>query len=174
MKSRAKLLSALLLPLALVSQSAADAEDQAELTAGAVTSEGRSAPPSVAARSASMMGDVIFDHEEHADEMEIECVECHHETTAAPLDYPHEQYFHDLWIDCDACHRESGAAEHGPQSCHDCHDTKARDIADERLSSKVILHQTCWKCHEVETGAEASESCQMCHTGPDAAPEAER
>jgi hypothetical protein len=29
----------------------------------------------------------------------------------------------------------------------------------------VVLHQNCWKCHEVETGVEASESCEQCHTG---------
>ena len=49
--------------------------------------------------------------------------------------------------------------------CYECHDVKLRDIADERLSPKVILHQNCWKCHEVETGVEASESCEQCHTG---------
>jgi hypothetical protein len=27
----------------------------------------------------------------------------------------------------------------------------------------VILHKNCWKCHEVETGVEASESCELCH-----------
>jgi hypothetical protein len=29
----------------------------------------------------------------------------------------------------------------------------------------VILHKNCWKCHEVETGLEASESCELCHSG---------
>ena len=48
-------------------------------------------------------------------------------------------------------------------SCYDCHDTNLRDIADERLSPKVILHKNCWACHEVETGVEASESCELCH-----------
>jgi DnaJ-class molecular chaperone len=101
----------------------------------------------------------------HAEEMELECDECHHETKAVPLGFPHEQYFDNFWIDCDTCHRENGSPDHEPQSCYNCHDTKLRDIADERLSPKVILHRDCWRCHEVGTGVEASESCEQCHTG---------
>jgi Zn finger protein HypA/HybF involved in hydrogenase expression len=111
------------------------------------------------------MGDLIFDHEMHAEEMELECDECHHETNAVPLGLPHEQYFDNFWIDCDTCHHEVGSPNLEARSCYDCHNTKLRDIADERLSPKVILHQNCWTCHEVETGVEASESCELCHSG---------
>ena len=167
MKSRAKLLGILgLLPLASVSLTAADSVEAGGESASeaiAAAGAGTASPPEQ--RPASMMGDLIFDHEEHADEMEIECDECHHETNAVPLDSPHEEYFRDLWIDCETCHREAGSPDLEPQSCYDCHDTKLRDIADERLSPKVILHKNCWKCHEVETGVEASESCELCHSG---------
>jgi hypothetical protein len=166
-KSRAKLLGILaLLPLASVSLTSADSEEAEGTSASEVIeAAGGSTAPPVEQRSAPMMGRLLFDHEEHAEEMEIECTECHHETNAMPLDFPHEQYFHDLWIDCGTCHREAGSPELEPQSCYDCHDSKLRDIADERLSPKVILHQNCWTCHEVEIGVEASESCELCHEG---------
>jgi hypothetical protein len=163
-KSRAKLLGILaLLPLASVSLTTADSEEAQESAPEAIEAEGAVAAPPVAQRPVSMMGDLIFDHEMHADELELECDECHHETNAVPLDFPHEEYFHDLWIDCGACHHEAGSSDLEPQSCYECHDTKLRDIADERLSPKVILHKNCWACHEVETGVEASESCELCH-----------
>ena len=110
------------------------------------------------------MGDLIFDHVAHVEEMELECDECHHETNAVPLSSPHEEYFYDLWVDCGVCHHDSESADLKPRSCYECHDTKIRDIADERLSHKVILHKNCWACHDVETGLEASKSCELCHS----------
>lgn len=167
MKSRAKLLGIVaLLLLASMSLKTADSEEaEGEPAPEAIELAGQETSPPIEQRPASMMGDVIFDHEEHAEETGIDCDECHHETNAAPLNVPHEQYFSDLWIDCDACHRAAGSPELEPQSCYECHDTERQDIADERLSRKVILHQSCWTCHEVETGVEASESCGTCHTG---------
>ncbi len=166
MKSRAKLLGILVLvPLASVSLTTADSEEAEESAPEAIEAEGAHTAPPVAQRATSMMGELIFDHEMHTDELELECDECHHETNAVPLDTPHEEYFHDLWIDCGACHHEAGSPDLEPQSCYDCHDLKLRDIADERLSPKVILHKNCWTCHEVETGVEASESCELCHSG---------
>jgi len=163
-KSRAKLLGILVLvPLASVSLTMADSEEAEGSAPEAIEAEVEGAAPPVAQRPTSMMGELIFDHEMHADELELECDECHHETNAVPLDFPHEAYFHDLWIDCGACHHEAGSTDLEPQSCYECHDTKLRDIADERLSPKVILHKNCWTCHEVETGVEASESCELCH-----------
>ncbi len=167
MKTRAKLLGLLaLLPLVSMPLTTADSEEAEGEPASefdGVAGEDASMP--FEGRSASTMGEIIFDHEEHVEEMELECDECHHETNAAPLDFPHEEYFHDLWVDCDSCHREAGSDDLEPRSCYECHDSELRDIADERLSSKVILHQNCWSCHEVETGVEASESCELCHTG---------
>ena len=167
MKSRAKLLGILtLIPWALVSPTSADLDDQEGETASeAVEPVGENTAPPLEPQTSPIMGDLIFDHVAHVEEMELECGECHHETNAIPLHSPHEQYFNDLWIDCGACHHEGGQADRNPRSCYECHDTKHRDIADERLSPKVILHKNCWKCHEVETGAEASGSCELCHSG---------
>jgi hypothetical protein len=156
-----------LLPLAAMSLATASSEGE-EAGSGAEASEiagEATSTPSEDPRP-SMMGDLIFDHEEHAEELELDCEDCHHETNAGPLDFPHEDYFHDLWIDCGACHHEAGSPALEPASCYECHhDGQLRDIADERLSAKVILHQNCWECHEVETGVEASESCELCHSG---------
>jgi uncharacterized CHY-type Zn-finger protein len=164
-KSRAKLLGILvLMPFALASLTTADSEEADEESAlEAIEIAGGGTTPTVEPRPSSIMGDLIFDHVAHVEDMELACDECHHETNAVPLDTPHEQYFHDIWIDCGVCHREAGSPELEPQSCYNCHDAKLRDIADERLSPKVILHKNCWTCHEVETGLEASESCELCH-----------
>jgi hypothetical protein len=165
-KNRAKLLGILtLLPWIWTTPTSADSEEvEEESTAEAVEAEGENTAPELEPRSSPIMGELIFPHVAHVEDMELECDECHHETNAVPLDSPHEAYFDDLWVDCGACHHESGAADLEPKSCYECHDSNLRDIADERLSSKVILHKNCWTCHEVETGLAASESCELCHS----------
>jgi len=114
----------------------------------------------------SLMGEVIFPHDEHSDEFELDCEECHHETNAAPLEFPHPQMFDDFWVDCEICHHPAGSADLEPQSCAHCHHSSNGNAADETLSAKVVIHQLCWKCHEVGVGVEASEGCENCHTGP--------
>jgi len=165
-KNRTKLLG-VLAPLALTSVSLATADpEKAEKSAPeAIEATDEHAAPLLERRPSSIMGDLIFDHEMHAEEMEFDCHECHHEITAVPLGFPHEQYFDHFWIDCDTCHHEAGSPTLEARSCYDCHNKKLRDIADERLSPKVILHKNCWTCHEMETGVEASESCELCHEG---------
>ena len=110
------------------------------------------------------LGDVRFPHELHYDTLELECESCHHETQATELEIPHQEYFEDFWINCAICHRESPATS-GPLACSQCHHRSPTDIADETLSAKVVIHQSCWECHEVGTGPQASQSCPTCHTG---------
>lgn len=114
----------------------------------------------------SLMGKVIFPHDEHSDEFELDCDECHHETNATPLAFPHPQMFEDFWVDCSICHHPAGSADLEPQSCGNCHHSSNGNAADETLSAKVVIHELCWRCHEVGVGAEASEGCENCHTGP--------
>jgi hypothetical protein len=114
------------------------------------------------ARASSYMGELKFSHDMHTDDLELECTECHHETHAAQLEISHEDYFDDFWIDCQSCHNSATAQE--PQSCANCHHSSVEDVADETRSAKVVLHQSCWSCHEVTTGVEASQSCGVCHT----------
>jgi len=168
-KNRAKLLGILaLLPWAMASPTSANPEEAEDASTSEATEAAREfTAPTLEPRHSPIMGDLIFDHVAHVEEMELECDECHHETNAVPLSTPHEEYFYDLWVDCGACHHDSKSADRKPRSCYECHDTKIRDIADERLSPKVILHKNCWKCHEVETGLEASKSCELCHSGSD-------
>jgi hypothetical protein len=33
------------------------------------------------------------------------------------------------------------------------------------LSPKVVIHQSCWECHEIGTGEDASRNCKTCHAG---------
>ena len=106
-------------------------------------------------------GAVLFPHQLHVD-LEISCQECHHETLASELQMPHPEYFVDFWIECATCHR-SGSTASCPQKCSVCHHSSPTHIADETLSSKVVLHQGCWDCHPVGTGPEASQSCENCH-----------
>ncbi len=115
--------------------------------------------------SPSSAGEVVFPHQQHIEEFEIECKDCHHETNAAALEMPHENYFDDFWIDCKICHHEGGSGKLQAQSCSKCHHTNPVNIADETLSSKVVIHKNCWECHDVGTGSEASENCSMCHVG---------
>ena len=109
----------------------------------------------------SGQGAVDFPHHLHI-EMEVSCEDCHHETRAGDLEMPHPEYFEDFWIRCETCHRV--VAEPGcPQGCSVCHHDSPVTIADETLSSKVVIHQACWECHPAATGADASRSCGLCH-----------
>lgn len=109
----------------------------------------------------SSLGTVLFPHELHI-EMELPCEDCHHETLASSLSMPHPGYFEDFWIRCETCHH-AGAEPGCPQDCSACHHGSPATIADETLSSKVVLHQSCWGCHPVGTGSEASQGCDFCH-----------
>lgn len=116
-------------------------------------------------KSPSAIGEVSFPHRYHIDELEIECSTCHHETNAVRLHFPHEDYFDDFWIDCTICHRQTADTQLMPQACSKCHHASPTNIADETLSSKVVIHKNCWSCHEAEKGEEASRSCSFCHVG---------
>ncbi len=131
---------------------------------GDTAQEEGSAAPSAAAviTSSSPIGEVRFPHALHAEEIGVECAGCHHETNAARLRLPHEEYFADFWIDCAICHRETDTAA-VPQSCGACHHAVPSSNADETLSAKVVIHQSCWSCHEIGTGREASANCRFCH-----------
>jgi len=112
----------------------------------------------------STVGEVVFPHKAHFNDMEIACESCHHETNARMLDIPHREYFADFWIDCTTCHHPSEEPQKA-MSCSACHHCPVH-CTDETLSSKVVIHASCWGCHEIGTGAEASAACVSCHSGP--------
>ena len=114
----------------------------------------------------SLVGEVIFPHLEHVDDFGMECVECHHEVNAEALDIPHESYFEDFWIKCETCHGNGDRAAAEAMSCGKCHPDQPRSVSDQTLSHKVAVHQNCWDCHDIGTGADASAECAMCHSGP--------
>jgi len=107
------------------------------------------------------LGDVPFPHERHYSDLEIECVTCHHETAAPPLQIPHADYFDDFWIDCATCHSRKDT---GQRACASCHHARPANLSDETLSAKVVVHKSCWTCHEIGTGPSASRGCRSCHT----------
>lgn len=113
---------------------------------------------------AAPAGEVVFPHALHADDLGFECTECHHETNARVLDIPHPEYFVDFWLECGVCHGEAAGA---PRSCSDCHHDSPASIGDETLSAKVVIHRSCWQCHDAGVGVEASRSCATCHLEPE-------
>lgn len=113
----------------------------------------------------STAGEVTFRHQMHVQDLSIKCAECHHQINAKTLTTPHPDYFKSSWINCKTCHNESGNIKQTFFSCSACHNTNPNNIADETLSSKVVVHKQCWKCHPVNTGKDASEGCAKCHSG---------
>jgi len=111
----------------------------------------------------SSVGDVVFPHDFHVTGVKMECVECHHQIHAVELDTPHPDYLTSSWINCQSCHNPSSASEQVFYQCGECHHTDENNIADETLSSKVVVHKSCWKCHDTRTGVEASQGCVDCH-----------
>jgi len=120
--------------------------------------------PSEIAIPASV-GEVRFRHQMHIDDLSIKCGSCHHQINAKKLNTPHPDYFGSSWINCKTCHDDSEKIAQKPYVCSECHRTSPKNIADETLSAKVVVHKQCWKCHAVGTGKEASEGCEKCHSG---------
>lgn len=113
----------------------------------------------------SSVGEVVFNHQKHIKDLGIKCVECHHQINAKKLNTPHPDYLKSSWINCQICHDGSEKARQAVYACSACHRTNPTNIADETLSSKVVIHKQCWKCHAVSAGKEASASCELCHSG---------
>jgi len=111
----------------------------------------------------SSVGNVIFPHDFHVTGVKMECVECHHQIHAVELDTPHPDYLKSSWINCQACHNPKSTSDQIYYQCGECHHTNPNNIADETLSSKVVVHKSCWKCHDTRTGVEASQGCVDCH-----------
>ena len=111
----------------------------------------------------SSIGNVVFDHDLHVENAGMACTECHHQIHAVELDTPHPDYLTSSWINCQSCH--SSDLDDGEEyyKCSVCHHLNPNDIADETLSSKVVIHKHCWTCHESGTGVDASEGCVICH-----------
>lgn len=113
----------------------------------------------------SSVGEVIFRHQMHVSDLGIKCADCHHQINSKPLTTPHPGYFSSSWINCKTCHAESEKIVQKPYVCSECHRTSPKNIADETLSAKVVIHKQCWKCHEMGVGKEASKGCDKCHSG---------
>jgi hypothetical protein len=108
----------------------------------------------------SSAGNVLFPHMVH---LKFGCVACHHQIQAGERDTPHPDYLTSSWINCQSCHNENSQSGSQYYKCSDCHHSEPENIADETLSSKVVIHKSCWKCHQSGTGAQASEGCGECH-----------
>lgn len=108
----------------------------------------------------SAAGDVCFPHKKHR---KLGCSTCHHEIRAKALDTPHPDYIESSQPNCQTCHDPDDAIGKNDRSCTGCHHSEPEGIADETLSSKVVLHESCWKCHEIGTGVDASKECSECH-----------
>jgi Zn finger protein HypA/HybF involved in hydrogenase expression len=113
----------------------------------------------------SSVGEVVFHHQMHLKDLGIKCVECHHQINAKKLNTPHPDYFKASSIKCEICHDETEKIKQKAYVCSECHRTNPINIADETLSAKVVVHKSCWKCHAVGTGTEASKGCEKCHSG---------
>ena len=116
-------------------------------------------------RIPSAVGQVVFRHQMHIKDLGVKCVDCHHQINAKALSTPHPDYFGSSWINCKTCHGGSEKIAQNAYVCSECHKTKPKNIADETLSAKVVVHKQCWKCHAMSTGREASNGCEKCHSG---------
>ena len=111
----------------------------------------------------SSVGNVVLPHDVHVKNSKLKCVECHHEIHAKELDTPHPDYLTSSRANCRTCHEINSENRKKYYKCSHCHHSDLDDIADETLSSKVVIHKSCWKCHEAGTGVQASQGCGNCH-----------
>jgi hypothetical protein len=108
----------------------------------------------------SAIGDVEFPHTRH---QKMRCKRCHHQIHARELDTPHDEYLEVSWIQCGMCHEKDSEFSDTYYKCSGCHHAEPESIVDETISSKVVIHQSCWKCHKSGTGVKASKGCSYCH-----------
>ena len=111
----------------------------------------------------SSVGNVHFPHKLHVEDLELECVKCHHQISAVKLETPHPGYLESSWINCQLCHDPNQQTGKTYYKCSECHHDNPNNITDETLSSKVVTHKSCWTCHESGTGVKASKGCRGCH-----------
>jgi hypothetical protein len=111
----------------------------------------------------SSVGNVLLPHKVHVKDVKLKCPVCHHQIRAAELDTPHPGYLTSAQVNCQTCHASPAEKRKKYYKCSDCHHSEPENIADETLSSKVVIHKSCWKCHETGTGVEASKGCSDCH-----------
>ena len=109
----------------------------------------------------SATGDVHFPHTRH---QRMRCSRCHHQIHAVELDTPHDKFLETSWIKCRICHEEESEFGSDYFKCSGCHHAEPESIVDETISAKVVIHESCWKCHKAGTGVEASKKCSYCHT----------
>lgn len=108
----------------------------------------------------SAIGDVHFPHTRH---QKMKCKRCHHQIHARELETPHDDYLEVSWIKCQMCHETDSEFGDTYFKCSGCHHSEPESITDETISSKVVIHQNCWKCHKSGTGVKASKGCSYCH-----------
>jgi hypothetical protein len=111
----------------------------------------------------SSVGRVVLPHDIHVKDKKLKCVVCHHQIHAVELDTPHPDYLDASGSNCQTCHGTNSETRKKYYKCSKCHHSDPDDISDETLSSKVVIHKSCWKCHEAGTGVEASKGCSDCH-----------
>ena len=111
----------------------------------------------------SSVGNVVLPHDIHVKKVKIKCKECHHQIHAKELNTPHPDYMTSSRANCPTCHEVNSETRKKHYKCSRCHHSDPDDIADETLSAKVVIHKSCWKCHEAGTGSEASAGCSECH-----------
>jgi hypothetical protein len=108
----------------------------------------------------SSVGNVHFPHKVH---QKMGCKNCHHQIHAKDLITPHDEYLGYSWVSCKDCHNPGYETDGSYYGCAACHHSNLENIADETLNAKVVVHKSCWKCHESGTGAKASKECSFCH-----------
>lgn len=78
-------------------------------------------------------GDITFPHKKHAEEISVECKECHHEMKSDNVD----------------------------QSCHDCHGVD--DNAPKTMKAFHNLCKACHKETNEKEDTKAPTTCKGCH-----------
>ena len=152
------LLVAFIVSFSVQAQTAAPGAEPPAPKPASAAGSGSSMPDVIVFESA--LGDVHFPHKRH---QKMRCNRCHHQIHARELDTPHEEYFEASWIKCQNCHESNSQFGDGYFKCSGCHHADPESIIDETISSKVVIHESCWKCHKSGTGVTASEGCSYCH-----------
>jgi hypothetical protein len=131
-------------------------------------------------------GNVLFDHQTHSDDYDLECMTCHHTYVQGETDNPvsceschqadsefvpamgdngnfdHDVHSEDYGISCNDCHHNYYEEDGGePELCSDCHEP---GVSDEYMLGRTeAFHQQCIGCHEDNGVTPGQTDCASCH-----------
>ena len=110
-------------------------------------------------------GYVVFDHKQHIEEYDLNCISCHHteegDNEPLPCGTCHVKEFNEEFVDT---HMDDFS---DPSTCVKCHHTEFTDLNFDHDEHEEYADQDCQACHHSEDIEPEPTNCSDCHDSED-------